>query len=125
MLIGNLGNLPEQRFTPGGIAVTSFSLAVNRTWNDHEGNRKDKTTWFRVTLWKKQAEIAAQYLTKGSKVMIIGEVEEARPYTDRDGNQRASIEVTAQVLKFLDGNRNGERIESDGSAQREDSAVPF
>lgn len=125
MLIGNLGNLPEQRFTPGGVAVTSFSLAVNRQWTDGEGNKQSKSTWFRITCWRKQAEIAAQYLVKGSKVMIIGEVEEARPYTDRDGNQRASIEVTAQVLKFLDGSRNGERVESDGSAQREDNTVPF
>lgn len=101
--IGNLGNDPEQRFTPGGVPVASFSLAVNRTWTDNEGNRKDKTTWVRVTCWKKQAEIVAQYLTKGSKVMVIGEIEEARPYTDRDGNQRASLEVTAHTIKFLSG----------------------
>lgn len=103
MLIGNLGNDPEQRYTPGGVPVASFSLAVNRNWTDADGNRQSKSTWFRVTCWKKQSEIVAQYLTKGSKVMVIGEIEEARPYTDRDGNQRASLEVTAQTIKFLSG----------------------
>jgi len=103
MLIGNLGNDPEMRYTPSGVPVASFSLAVNRTWTGQDGQRQDKTTWFRVTTWRKQAEIVSQYLTKGSKVMIVGEIEEARPYTDRDGNQRASLEVTAQTVKFLSG----------------------
>ena len=103
MLIGNLGNDPEMRYTPSGVPVASFSLAVNRTWTGEDGQRHDKTTWFRVTTWRKQAEIVSQYLTKGSKVMIVGEIEEARPYTDRDGNQRASLEVTAQTVKFLSG----------------------
>ena len=103
MLIGNLGNDPEMRYTPSGVPVASFSLAVNRTWTGQDGQRQDKTTWFRVTTWRKQAEIVSQYLTKGSKVMVIGEIEEARPYTDRDGNQRASLEVTAQTVKFLSG----------------------
>ncbi len=103
MLIGNLGNDPEMRYTPSGVPVASFSLAVNRTWTGQDGQKQDKTTWFRVTTWRKQAEIVSQYLTKGSKVMIIGEIEEARPYTDRDGNQRASLEVTAQTVKFLSG----------------------
>lgn len=131
--IGNLGNDPEQRFTPGGVPVSSFSLAVNRTWTDSEGNRKDKTTWFRVTCWKKQAEIVAQHLTKGSKVMVIGEIEEARPYTDRDGNQRASLEVTAQTIKFLSGKGDDtESIVTDlvqrpqtGRKQADDGSIPF
>lgn len=108
MAIGNLGNDPEQRFTPGGVAVASFSLAVNRTWTNQDGQRQDKTTWFRVTCWKKQAEIVNQYLKKGAKVMVIGEIEEARPWTDKDGNQRASLEVTAQTIKFLDGRGEGD-----------------
>lgn len=105
MLIGNLGGEPELRYTPSGVPVAAFSLAVNRKWTDGEGQSHDKTTWFRITTWRKQAEIVSQYLTKGSRVMVIGEVEEARPYTDRDGNQRASIEVTAQTVKFLSGYR--------------------
>lgn len=104
-LVGNLGNDPEMRYTPGGVPVASFNLAVNKSWTSQDGQRQDKTTWFRVTAWRKQAEIVSQYLTKGRQVMVIGEVDEARAYVDRDGNNRASLEVTAQVIKFL-GNRN-------------------
>jgi len=100
-LIGNLGTDPEMRYTPSGVPVSSFSLAVNKSWTGQDGQRQDKTTWFRVTTWRKQAEIVSQYLTKGRRVMVVGEVEEARAYTDRDGNQRASLEVTAQIVKFL------------------------
>lgn len=103
-LVGNLGNDPEMRYTPGGVPVASFNLAVNKSWTTQEGQRQDKTTWFRVTAWRKTAEIVSQYLTKGRQVLVIGEVDEARPYTDRDGNNRASLEVTAQIIKFL-GNR--------------------
>ncbi|MEZ4663304.1 MAG: single-stranded DNA-binding protein [Caldilineaceae bacterium] len=103
-LVGNLGNDPEMRYTPSGVPVVSFSLAVNKSWTTPDGQRQDRTTWFRVTAWRKTAEIVSQYLTKGRQVLIIGEIEDARPYTDRDGNMRASLEVTAQIVKFL-GNR--------------------
>lgn len=113
-LIGHLGNDPELRHTPSGVPVASFSLAVNRTWTNPEGERQDKTTWFRVTTWRKQAELVNQYLQKGSKVLVVGEIEEARPYTDRDGNQRASLEVNAHNVRFLSG--QGER--EDGAPAR-------
>ena len=100
-LIGNLGNDPEMRYTASGVPVTSFSLAVTRRWNSQDGQRQEKTLWFRVSAWRKTAEIASQYLTKGSKVLVVGEVEEARAYTDRDGNLRAALEVTAQNIQFL------------------------
>jgi single-strand DNA-binding protein len=103
--MGNLGNDPEMRYTPSGIPVTSFSLAVNKSWVSQDGQRQDKTIWFRVTAWRKTAETVSQYLTKGQRVLVVGEIEEARAYTDRDGNMRASLEVTAQTIKFL-GSRN-------------------
>ena len=106
-LIGNVGNDPEMRFTPSGIAVTTFSLAINKSWTTPDGQRQDRTTWFRVTTWRKTAEIVSQYLTKGRQVMVIGEIDEARPWTDRDGELRALLEVTAQIVKFL-GNRQDE-----------------
>lgn len=106
-LIGNLGNDPEMRYTPSGVAVASFSLAVNRSWTGQDGQRQDKTTWFRVSVWNKQAETVSQYLSKGRQVLVIGEMEEARAYTDRDGNTRASLEVKAQSVRFL-GQRGGE-----------------
>ena len=113
-LIGHLGNDPELRHTPSGVPVASFSLAVNRTWTNQDGERQDKTTWFRVSTWRKQAELVNQYLQKGSKVLVVGEIEEARPYTDRDGNQRASLEVNAHNVKFLSS--QGER--EDGAPAR-------
>jgi len=101
-LIGNLGTDPEMRYTPSGVAVTSFNLAVNKSWTSPDGQKQDKTTWFRISCWRKIAEIASQYLTKGRQVLIVGEVDEARPWTDKGtGELRASLEVTAQVVKFL------------------------
>ncbi|HSG61633.1 MAG TPA: single-stranded DNA-binding protein [Pseudomonadales bacterium] len=100
-LIGNLGTDPELRFTPSGVPVASFSLAVNRSWTGQDGQKQDKTTWFRISVWQKQAESVAQYLAKGRQVLVIGEMEDARAFTDKDGNQRASLEVRAQSVKFL------------------------
>jgi single-strand DNA-binding protein len=77
-----------------------------------DGQRQDKTIWFRVTAWRKTAETVSQYLTKGQRVLVVGEIEEARAYTDRDGNMRASLEVTAQTIKFL-----GSRNEASGSQE--------
>ena len=102
-LVGNLGQDPEMRYTPSGVPVTSFSVAVNKRWTNQEGQQQDKTTWFRVTTWRKQAEVVSQYLTKGSRVLVVGEVDEARPWTDRDGNNRASLEVTANQVRFMSG----------------------
>ncbi len=118
VLIGNLGNDPEMRYTPSGVPVASFNLAVNKTWTNAEGQRQDKTTWFRVTTWRKNAEIASQYLTKGRQVLVVGELEDARAYTDREGNLRASLEVTAQTIKFLSRgaeNSGGDQGGSHGS----------
>ncbi len=108
ILIGNLGDAPIMRYTPTGVPVASFSLAVNKKWTGQDGAQQEKTTWFRITCWRKQAEIVSEYLVKGSKVMVIGEVEDAKPWTDRDGNQRASLEVTAQTVKFLSGRGEGQ-----------------
>jgi len=124
ILIGSLGNDPELRFTPAGVPVASFSLAVNKTWTTDAG-KQSKTTWFRVTTWRKQAEIVGQYLHKGSKVMVVGEVEEARAFTDRDGKNRASLEVTASLVKFLDGKCNIGDDAFVGATTSESSDIPF
>ena len=114
-LVGNLGNDPEMRYTPSGLPVTSFNLAVNKSWTSADGQRQDKTLWFRVTAWRKLAETVSQYVTKGQQVLVIGEIEEARAFTDRDGNLRASLEITAQTVRFL-GKREGGASGSGGSA---------
>lgn len=112
-LVGNISASPELRYTPSGQSVASFSLATNRVWVDAGGTKQTKTIWVRVTCWRKLAETAAQYLTKGAKVLVIGELEEPRAYTAKDGTQRASLEVTAHNIKFLD---------SRGDSQGNDSA---
>lgn len=100
-IVGNLGSSPEQRFLPNGTPVTSFSVAVNKVWKDTNGETKQKACWYKVTCWRKLAETTAQYLTKGSRVLIVGEMEAARAYTDKSGNPAAQLELTAHTVKFL------------------------
>jgi single-strand DNA-binding protein len=100
-LIGNLGTDPTMRYTPSGVAVADFTLAVNRSWTGQDGQQQNKTTWFKVSCWNKLAETVTQYLTKGRLVLVVGEIEEARAYSDKDGNLRASLEVKAMSVKFL------------------------
>ena len=102
IIVGNLGRDPELRYTPQGVAVCNFSMATNEKKRDKSGEMQDVTTWFRVTLWRNQAENAAKYLTKGSPVYIEGRlgVEE---WTDRDGNNRHTLEVQGTEMHFLGG----------------------
>jgi single-strand DNA-binding protein len=130
-LIGHLGDNPEMRYTPSGIPVTNFRLAVNKRSTSADGQLQEKTTWFQITLWRKQAELANQYLKKGGRVMVIGEVSDARPWTDRDGNARASIDVTAYEIRFLDSRsreQDGGTNETTGVGQptaAEPADIPF
>ena len=109
-LIGNLGRDPEMRYTPSGTAVTNFSVATSRSWTGQDGQRQDKTTWFRVAAWDRLAETCNQYLTKGQKVLVVGEVEEPSTWTDREGNTRASLEVRARTVRFLNSRAESEAL---------------
>ena len=102
-IVGYLGRDPEIRYTPAGDAVCSFSVAT--TEKKKEGG--DETTWFRITTWRRQAEVANQYLSKGKQVYIEGRLR-TNEYTDRDGNKRTSLEVTATDMQFLGGPRDGD-----------------
>lgn len=132
-LIGNLGRDPEMRYTPTGLPVTSFTMAVSRNWVGQDGQRQEKTIWFRVTAWRKLAETASQYLTKGSKVLVVGELEEPNAYIDREGQPRASLEVTAQTIRFLStrGEAGGAPVgagnvaTSDSGPTMSDEDIPF
>ncbi|MEO6391279.1 MAG: single-stranded DNA-binding protein [Pyrinomonadaceae bacterium] len=104
ILVGNLGKDPELRYTPQGNAVCSFSLATNEKRKDKSGELQDITTWFRVTLWGRQAETASQYLTKGRPVYIEGRLR-TEEWTDREGAKRQSLEVTATDMQFIGGGR--------------------
>ena len=104
IIIGNLGSNPEMRFTPNGDPVTTFSVATSRKYGE-----KDETTWFRVSVWGKQAESCNQYLHKGSKVLVEGTLRadgagNPRVYERKDGlGWAASFEVVASSVKFLSG----------------------
>ena len=104
ILVGNLGRDPELRYTPQGTPVCSFSMATNDRRKDKSGEMQDQTTWFKVTLWNRQAETAAQYLQKGRPVYIEGRLR-VEEYTDRDGKQRHSLEVNATDMQFIGGGR--------------------
>ena len=123
-LIGNLGNDPELRYTPSGVPVASFNLAVSRQWNSQDGQKQDKTTWFRISVWNKQAEVVSQHLAKGRQVMVVGEVEEARVFTGKDGQPRASLEVKAQSVRFL-GQRGTGGDATDSVNVEESNPIPF
>ncbi len=115
-VVGNLGRDPEMRYTPTGVPVTSFSLAVSRNWTDQNGQRQEKTTWFRVSAWRKLAEIVSQYATKGQLVLVSGEIDEPRIWTDKDGNARVSLEMTAQTFRLLGGRPDGSRVDADSAS---------
>jgi single-strand DNA-binding protein len=101
-LVGNLGRDPELRYTAQGTPVCSFSMATNERRKDKTGEMQDVTTWFRVTLWGRQAETASQYLTKGRPVYIEGRLR-VEEWTDRDGKPRYTLEVNATDMQFIGG----------------------
>jgi single-strand DNA-binding protein len=107
ILVGNLGRDPELRYTPQGTPVCSFSMATNERRKDKTGEMQDHTTWFRVTLWGRQAETASQYLTKGRPVYIEGRLR-VEEWTDRDGKARHTLEVHATDMQFIGGGRSEE-----------------
>ena len=108
VLVGNLGNDPEMRYTPSGQAVTNLSMATNRQYTSNSGEKVKETTWFRVSVWGKHAEACNTYLKKGSKVLVEGRMTQdnatggPRIWTDNAGKPQASYEVTAQTVRFLD-----------------------
>lgn len=112
IVVGNLGRDPELRYTPQGTAVCNFSIATNEKKRDKAGDLQDVTTWFRVTLWNKQAENASKYLTKGSSVYIEGRLR-IEEWNDKDGKNRFTLEVNATEMQFLSGGRSDE-MSSDG-----------
>lgn len=119
IVIGNLGRDPELRYLPSGIAVCDFSIAVSETWTDRSSNeRREKTTWYRVSAWGALGETCSKYLAKGRQVMVVGTVE-ARGYTNNAGEAAASLELRARDVRFL-----GSRNEAGGSGSYDDFAPP-
>ena len=107
ILVGNLGQDPETRYMPSGGAVTNFTLATNESWKDKQtGEQKDRTEWHKVAMFNRLAEIAAEYLRKGSQVYVEGKLR-TRKWQDRDGNDRYTTEVIADEMQMLGGRGGG------------------
>nr|DAK49057.1 MAG TPA: Single strand binding protein [Caudoviricetes sp.]DAS81769.1 MAG TPA: Single strand binding protein [Caudoviricetes sp.] len=103
ILIGRLGREPELRYMPNGEAVCNFSVATSESWKDKNGQRQEATEWHNVTMYRKLAEIAGQYLTKGSQVYLEGKIQ-SRKYQGKDGIERTAYEIIANEMKMLGGN---------------------
>ena len=127
-LIGNLGRDPETRYTPSGAMNVTFNVAASRKWTDQNGQSQERTTWFRVTAWRKLAEILDDLsqrgaLVKGKQVYVYGAIE-AREYQGQDGTNRTSLDVTADDVQLL-GNREREADERETSRGSDFDDVPF
>lgn len=121
-IVGHLGGDPSMRYTSSGVAVTSFSVATSRKWTDAAGAAQERTTWFKVSAWRKLAEVCNQYLHKGQLVMVEGEID-ASAYTPKDGGDpRATLELRANTVKFL-GGKGGEAQQE--AAPADETDVPF
>ena len=107
ILIGNLGQDPESRTTPGGTTVTNIRIATTDSWTDRQsGEKKENTEWHTVVMWNRLGEIAAEYLRKGSQVYIEGRLQ-TRKWQDKSGNDRYTTEVVASDMQMLGGRGGG------------------
>lgn len=129
-LAGHVGKSPELRYTPGGAAVTSFTVATSRKWTDKDGEKQEETVWWKVTCWNKTAETVSHYVQVGQKVLVTGEMTpneygSPRVWEANDGTYRASYEMRANTVKFLsrtdDSTTSGQSV----SGPPDDDSIPF
>jgi single-strand DNA-binding protein len=107
IVAGNLGQDPEVRYLTNGDAVANFSVAVTESWKDSGGQKQERTEWFRVVCFKRQAEIAGEYLKKGAQVLVEGKLQ-TRKYQANDGTDRYVTELRADTFKMLGARQDGE-----------------
>jgi single-strand DNA-binding protein len=117
MILGNLGRDPEMRYTPSGRPVTTFSVAVSRSWNTADGEHHTETEWFNIVAWSKLAETCKQFLTKGKQVYIEGRLQ-TRRWEDKEGLKHSTVEVVASEMILC-----GERREPNSQPQLSDEPV--
>jgi single-strand DNA-binding protein len=124
MLIGNLGADPEVRYMPSGGAVTNISLATTRRWKDKQsGERRDATEWHRIVFFNRLAEVAGEYLRKGSQVYIEGRIQ-TRKWQDQSGQDRYSTEILADEMQMLGSRSGGTANFGDNQAQQTNTNAP-
>ncbi|HWV63415.1 MAG TPA: single-stranded DNA-binding protein, partial [Oxalicibacterium sp.] len=115
IIVGNLGRDPETRYMPNGEAVTNIAVATTESWKDkNSGDKKEVTEWHRITFYRRLAEVAGQYLKKGSSVYVEGRLQ-TRKWTDKDGVERYTTEIIADTMQMLGGRPGG-----GGSASMDD-----
>jgi single-strand DNA-binding protein len=118
IIVGNLGNDPDTRYMPSGSAVTNLSVATNESWKDKQtGEQKDRTEWHKVAMFGRLAEIAAEYLRKGSQVYIEGKLR-TRKWQDKDGQDRYTTEIVADEMQMLGGRSGGGAAPMNDSSDR-------
>jgi single-strand DNA-binding protein len=115
ILVGRLGRDPETRYTGGGQAVANFSVATDESYKDKNGERQKRTEWHKIVVWGKQAEIAQQYLKKGSLVFIEGRIQ-SREWQDKEGQKRTSFEIVASNFRMLGGRSDAAAAGASGGA---------
>ena len=131
IIVGNLGRDPELRYLQSGTAVCNLNVAVSESWNDRQsGERREKTTWYRVSVWGAQAETCNQYLSRGRQVLVVGTVS-ARGYTNNAGEAAASLDMRAQNVRFIGGRQDdggggqqAPRQRGGGGGERNDDFAP-
>ncbi|UOO90304.1 single-stranded DNA-binding protein [Vitreoscilla massiliensis] len=127
ILVGRLGRDPEVRYLPNGEAVANFGVATSEQWKDRNGERQERTEWHNITMYRRLAEIAGQYLKKGSQVYIEGRIQ-SRKYTGKDGVERTAYEIIANEMKMIGGrDMGGSSSDFDGgdyAASSSASAAP-
>lgn len=118
-LMGNLTRDPELRYVPSGSAVANFSIAINRTYKDNAGEKKEDVSFIRVVVWGKMAEICGEYLTKGRPVLVEGRLK-SRSWEGQDGQKRSALDVVAINVQFL-GSRGDKTQETAPKSRQENS----
>ncbi|MBS1271169.1 MAG: Single-stranded DNA-binding protein [Candidatus Marinimicrobia bacterium] len=119
ILVGNVGQKPEVRYTSSGAAVANLSVATNEFWKDNDGNRQERTEWHRIVTWRGQAEFCEQYVDKGTMLYIEGRLQ-TRDWEDKNGVKRYTTEVVAETITLLGGRGDS----GEASKKQSGSAAP-
>jgi len=117
ILVGNLGDDPSVRYTPNGTAVANLSLATSESWKDQQGQLQERTEWHRLTMYRRLAEVAGEYLTKGSQIYVEGKLQ-TRKWQDQQGQDRYTTEIIVDQMQMLGGREGGQGGQGGGYQQR-------
>jgi single-strand DNA-binding protein len=124
IIVGTLGKDPEMRYMPSGSAVANLSVATSEQWKDKQsGEKQERTEWHRVAIFGKLAEIAGEYLRKGSQVYLEGKIQ-TRKWQDKEGKDRYSTEIVADTMQMLGGKRSDRSQQSSGETSGTDAPPP-